>query len=204
MQAFSGVCELEFVELFVDAVLPQQLLMRSRFPDPAVVHDDDRVGVLDGGEAVGDHNGRASPHQMFQRLGDHALRLGVDIGGRLVEHEDGGIVGERPGKGEELALSGGKCASALGHRLVVAARELFDKVVRIDNPGGALCSLQGNRLVAKRDIALDVPGEEKDVLLHLPDRAPEHTGVNVFDIYSVDQNLPFLNVKISSDEIQDR
>jgi hypothetical protein len=33
--------------------------MRALFDDATVIHDDDAVGVLDGGQAVGDDDGSA-------------------------------------------------------------------------------------------------------------------------------------------------
>ena len=38
--------------------------MRAIFDDLAVIHDDDAVGVLDGGQAMGDDNGQ-QPTQTF-------------------------------------------------------------------------------------------------------------------------------------------
>jgi len=36
------------------AALGHQLVVGAFFDDPTVVHDDDAVGILDGGRAVGD------------------------------------------------------------------------------------------------------------------------------------------------------
>ena len=102
---------------------------------------------------------------------------------------------------EKLALSGGKRAAALGDRLVVASRKLCDKVIGIDNFRGAFCILQRDIFIAKCEIALDVSGKEEYVLLYLPDRSPEHIGVNVFNIYAVNEDTPLLNIKVSSDQI---
>ena len=43
-----------------------QLGMLSTFDDPAVVDDEDLVGVADGREPVGDDEGGAAFHQAFQ------------------------------------------------------------------------------------------------------------------------------------------
>jgi hypothetical protein len=47
------------VQLGVVATLSHQVVVDAFFDDVAVVHDDDAVGVLDGGQAVGDDDGRS-------------------------------------------------------------------------------------------------------------------------------------------------
>jgi hypothetical protein len=41
------------------AALGHQFVVLAFFDDPTVIHDDDAVCVLDGGQAVGDDDGRA-------------------------------------------------------------------------------------------------------------------------------------------------
>ena len=64
--------------------------MVAQLGDPAVVQDDDVVGVADRREAVGDHDGRPPSEEPLQGLLDVKLGLGVDAGRRLVEDEDRG------------------------------------------------------------------------------------------------------------------
>ena len=51
------------------------------------------------------------------------------------------------------------------------------------------------------NIALNIPGKNKYILLYLPNRGAQHISVDVFDVDAVDQNLTFLDVKVSSDQI---
>ena len=68
----------------------QQLRVRSALDDPARFHDQDFVGVHHGGEAVRDHQrGLAARHAAQFGL-DGALVGGIEGGGGLVEHQDGG------------------------------------------------------------------------------------------------------------------
>ena len=48
----------------------EQLLVGTPLDDPAVVDDDDLVGVADGREPVGDRDRRAATHQRRQRTLD--------------------------------------------------------------------------------------------------------------------------------------
>jgi hypothetical protein len=47
------VPEIGVVQLSVVTALGHQLVVRALFNDAAMIHDDDAVGVLDGGQAVG-------------------------------------------------------------------------------------------------------------------------------------------------------
>ncbi len=53
------VTKIGVVQFGVMAALGHQLVVRALFDDLAVIHDDDAVGVLDGGQAVGDDDDRA-------------------------------------------------------------------------------------------------------------------------------------------------
>jgi hypothetical protein len=44
--------------------------MRSRFYEAAFVQNQNPIGAVNGGQAVGDDEGRASPHQPFERFLD--------------------------------------------------------------------------------------------------------------------------------------
>ena len=59
---------LQLVQLVVQAALCQQFLMGAFLPDLALVHDDDLVAVLDGGQAVCHDDGGTALHQLVQRI----------------------------------------------------------------------------------------------------------------------------------------
>ncbi len=167
------------------------------------MHDDNFIRVLNGGEPVRDHDCRPSFHQFFQRLGDHALGFGVDAGRGLVEHEDGGIICERPRKGEELPLSGGKRAAALGDGFAVAARHFPDKGIGIYNLCRPPDILRRNSFIIQGNIAADIPRKDEHILLYLSDRAAQHIRADLTDTDTVYQDLPFLNIIIPPDQVQD-
>ena len=72
---------------------------------PALVDDDDAIGVAHGGQAVGDHQHGAAAHEVGQRLLHHELALGVEVGRRLVEDQDRRVLQEGAGDGQALALA---------------------------------------------------------------------------------------------------
>ena len=103
--------------------------------DAVFCDDDDLVGVPDGGEAVGDGDGRPSFGEFFQALLDPAFALVVKGAGGLVENEDRRIFQEDAGNGDALLLAAGKAGAAFSDEGVIAVREFFDEVVDIGTFG---------------------------------------------------------------------
>src|SRR5690606_25621953 len=128
--------ELELVEARVEAAALEELAVRPLLAQLAPVEDEDAVGVLDGGEAVGDDDGGAAAHEGVERVLDLALERGVDGAGGLVEDEDERVEGEGACEGEELALADGEGDAALADGLSVAVGEPLDEAVGADAGGG--------------------------------------------------------------------
>jgi hypothetical protein len=51
------------------------------------MHHDDAVGILDGGQAVGNHDGGAILHQVFQRSLYQPLGLGIQRRRRFIQNQ---------------------------------------------------------------------------------------------------------------------
>ena len=67
---------MKLVQARVEPAVVQQLLMRSLFVQFAVVQHDDAVGILHGGEAVGDDEGRPPAKQLVRGRLDARLEFG--------------------------------------------------------------------------------------------------------------------------------
>ena len=89
---------LEGIQVVVPAVEGQQLLVVALFDDLTVGQQDDVVGMLDGGQTVGNDQHGADVLHLFQRILDQQFGLGVDVGGGLVQDHDGGLVDNSAGK----------------------------------------------------------------------------------------------------------
>src|SRR5688572_18682692 len=77
LQSTGGIrCELGGVQALIEAVDADQLLVGALFDDASFIDDDDAVGVLDRGEAVGDDEGGAALGQLGQRCLDRAFSFG--------------------------------------------------------------------------------------------------------------------------------
>ena len=84
-----------------------------------------RVGVADGGNAVGDEDGGAPAHDFAEMIEDFVFGVGVDAGEGVVEDEDAGAAEKGAGDGGALLLASGESDAALADGGVVAFRESF-------------------------------------------------------------------------------
>ena len=62
--------------------------MAALFAQLAAVEHEDFVGAADGREAMGNDDGSAVAHQLFDRLPNPAFGLSVDVGRGFVQHQN--------------------------------------------------------------------------------------------------------------------
>ena len=79
--------------------------MAAFLDDTALVHDNDTVGALDGGQAMGDDQRRATLHQMLKGRLHGCLAFRIERAGRLVEEKNGRVLQNCTGNGDALALA---------------------------------------------------------------------------------------------------
>ena len=96
---------LGLVEAPVVAAPGHEFVVGAFFHFLAFVHDDEAVGLVEGGEAVGDGDGGAAFDEVVQRFLDFALGFGIDRGGGFVEDEDARVDEQRAGDAQALALA---------------------------------------------------------------------------------------------------
>ena len=160
--------------------------MRAVLGDPAVCHDEDLVGVLDGREAVGDGDDRLAARQLGDGLLDEVLVLRVDARGGLVENDDGRVFENGAGDGDALLFATGERAAALADDGVIAVRQRHNEVMA----AGLLCRfdhllLRGVRL-AEEDVRADGIVEQIHVLEHHGDVAEQTAAGELAQIVPAD------------------
>ena len=97
---------LQLVELPVEAAIGKQFLVRTHLAKLPFVHDENRVGSLDGGQTMRNQDAGAAFDHALECAANAQLGIGVDAGGGFVEDEDVRIVGERAGEIDQLLLAG--------------------------------------------------------------------------------------------------
>src|SRR5918996_4145222 len=105
--------------------------MFAALRDAAFLYDEDKVGIPDSAQTVGDDDARPAFQQPGQGLLDDRLRARVYVARRLVQDEDARVCQDRPGEREQLALSVAQRATALAEDRVVAFGKGRDEVVRV-------------------------------------------------------------------------
>ena len=96
----------------------QQLGVRAAGDDPAVLEVDHLVGERDGGPPVGHRPGSTRPRRPSRSPARIAASTrGSTRAGRVVEHQQPGPAGQRPGQGEPLPLAAGQRGAALADRV---------------------------------------------------------------------------------------
>src|SRR3954465_12492452 len=100
--------ELRLRQLGEAAALGDELVEGAGLDDPALVEDEDAVGVADRREPVRDDEGGAPLHDLLERELELALGRGVERARRLVEDQHRRVLEQRPGDREALALAAGE------------------------------------------------------------------------------------------------
>lgn len=89
---------------------------------PAGVHDEDLVGARHGGQAVRDGDERLPDHELADGALDERLVLGIGVGRRLVEDDDGRVLQNGACDGDALLLAAAQPLARLAGARVVALR----------------------------------------------------------------------------------
>jgi hypothetical protein len=99
--------QLFLIQIGVVASAHNQLGVCALFGHHAMLDDEDLAGVPDGGDAVGDQNGGAPAHDIFEALENALFGEGVDARERVIEDQDLGIAQDGARNGDALLLAAG-------------------------------------------------------------------------------------------------
>ena len=191
------------VELVVGAVFSHELVVVAAFDDATVVHDHDDVGILDGGESVGDDKDGASVHELVHPILHDGFGAGVDGGGGFVEDHHRWVANRRTGNGEELALALREACAVATENGVVAVRQHFDKAVGIGELGGVDALFIRRLRVAVADVFHDGVSKEVDVLEHDAHGTAQIILFDMGDVDAVVEDGAVANVIEAVDEVGD-
>ena len=103
----AGVALLQAEERGVAAAAAQQVVVLAVLDDLAALDHQNGVGVHDGVQAVGDHDGGAVLAEMLDRLLHALFGFGIQRGGRLIEQDDRRVLDQRARHRDALALAAG-------------------------------------------------------------------------------------------------
>src|SRR5579872_6368197 len=94
--------ELRLVEALVESGLLQQGCMCAALDDVALLHDQNLIGSLDRGKAMGNGDSRASLDQLFQRRLNAPLGLRIQRTRRFIQQQIRSLAQEGARNGDTL------------------------------------------------------------------------------------------------------
>ena len=156
------------------AVLQHQHLIDRLDPDRPVRHHD--------------HDGAALA-RAAHRAGQRLVALAVEIGVRLVEHDQEGIAVERPRQRHALRLPGRKRGALLADLGVVALAHLDDHVMHAGFLGGGDDRVRLGFGIEAADVLRHGAGEQFDVLRQIADMAADHVRRPLVERRTVEPHL---------------
>ena len=115
----------------------EQLLVPPLRLDPARGQEGDRVTAGDGRQAVGDGDHGAVAGELRQGREGAPLGGGVEGRRRLVEHDDGSVLEQRPGDGDALALAAGQVRAARAEPGAPALGQALHELVELGMASGS-------------------------------------------------------------------
>ena len=147
--------------------------MGSHLDEPALVHHRHPVGPGRGRQPVGDDDDRPSLHEGGDGPLDLHLGAGVQVGGGLVEDEDGGVGQRGPGQGDELALPGRQAGAPLPDLGGEALGQALEVLEHPDGVHGPAHLLVAGAVAADAHVLEDRAVEEEPLLGDDDDALPQ-------------------------------
>ena len=163
---------LRCVDLLVDGIARQQALVGAHRMHPAVLQDDDLVGVHHGGDALGDDELGHIP-QLRQSGADLPLSGGVHGAGGVVENQDFRPLEQGTGDAQPLLLPAGDVHAPLAQVGVQALWHPLQKFGGAGHPAGRPQLLVARVRFPPPQILPHGAGEENVLLEHDAHRVPQ-------------------------------
>lgn len=182
------------IEPVVHAALCDQAVVAAPLHDPAMIHDQDDVGIFHGGEAVRDDEHRPALHQLIHAVLHERLGARIDGRSRLIQDHDRRIGHGGAGDRQQLPLPLREPAAVAPQDRLIPLRQHPDKAVGVGEPGGGDARLVARIEVAVAQIFHHGTGEQVHILQHHAQRPAQ---IRLFDLVDVDaivSDLPVRNV----------
>ena len=202
---------LEFEQFGVAAAAQHQFLVGALLDQAAVLQHENPVGHPHGAEAVRDVERHAAAGQGSEPCEQVVLGPGVEGGGRLVQHQDlrvARVAHEGAGEGDLLPFAARELVAALeplAERRRESVRQLVDERGGTRLVGGAsqrgVVGEVGD--VPDADVLADRQLVGGVVLEHHRELAAQFRRVVLPDVDAVDQDLAFVRVVESAEELDD-
>ena len=144
----GALAGLGLVDLPVYLIVAQQLLVGGKAVDPAVVHDDDAVAVLDTGDPLGDDQTCRIRDLLLEGPADLRIGRGVDRARAVIQDQDLRFFEQCARDAQALLLTAGDVGAALLDIGVISLGHLLDEFVGTGQAAGPPALLVSRVLIA--------------------------------------------------------
>ena len=200
----ASLHELQGGEIRVQPATGHEFSMCAHVDDASAVHHHDAVGALHSGESMGDDEGGAPLHGLFERGLHSPFALRVERAGGFVQQQQRGVLQNGAGDADALALSAGQAHAAFAQIGVVALRQFADESVRLCRAGGLDHLVVGGLGPAVADVVHRAGGKDDGVLRHQPDAPAQFGQTGVIGAHAVDAHRAVLRVIEAQQQLQHR
>ena len=137
---------------------------------------------------MGDHQHTASGPRLAQCRLDRRFRPAVEGAGRLVEYEHAGVREQGPRQTHTLAFAARQFQPALADLCGVTVRQTADEVAKFGGLGRRLHVFAGRVRSRECDVRRQRVVEQRDILRHQRDGAPQPRELQVPHIHAVERD----------------
>src|SRR5690348_12158186 len=185
---------LELIQAEVDAALSQKLLVRALLAQAALMEHEDAVRVLNGAEAVSNHERGAPRQQSAQSFADLQFRFRVNARSGLIKNQEARIMGQSAREIDELALANRERRAAFVDAGGGAVRKRTNKFAQTNLFESALDCCVFDVLRAQANVGFNRTREQKRILQHDAELAPQVLQLEQANVLAIQKNLAALNV----------
>ncbi len=157
--------------------------------DPALVEDDDPVGVTDGRHPLGDDHHRRLGGLLRKRRAQRRVGRVVERGEGVVEEIDLRALDQSAGDREALPLASRDVRPALGDGGVQTVLQFRHELLGLRHLQRVPQLLVGRVRIAVAQIRGDRAREQVRLLRDEPDRPRQQLGVDLLDVHAVHEHL---------------
>src|SRR4051794_27431274 len=110
--------------------------MGTHLPQLSLMHNQDLVGPLNGGQAVCDDQRCTVGHHTGESIADLQFGLGIYARCCLIQDQDARLMGQRTSEADELFLPRGETIASFAHGRLELMGEFMHELKEINLPGG--------------------------------------------------------------------
>ena len=171
--------------------LLEHLVLGTEGSNLAAGQDQKLIEGRQCGRPMGNHDADAAARpDRSDRLGERRFALSVEVGVRLVQHDQEGIAIERPGQRHPLPLTCRKDIAALANSGFVTLRKTHDHGVHAGRLCGSNDALAAGVGIEAGDVFSDRSVEQLDVLRQVADMLAKDVRAPLVESGSVEADVP--------------